>query len=228
MPGRPGDDDVVPLDLQLAWQEEYCRSAGSPTAALLLRAVRDDLAAAGVSSEVLPGRTRFGDLLGLRIMAVLHRLAIERHAPAIAVHAPTLGGIAPDASANPVRERIRFQQAVIETIATHREQVRRAIGAAVVLKVILETGLWSSEQIVAACKHSVFGGADYVKTSTGFHKVGGASLDAVRTMRNAVGEDIGVKASGGIRTTADALAMIEAGASRIGASASRVILSGLQ
>lgn len=128
MPGRPGDDDVVPLDLQLAWQEEYCRSAGSPTAALLLRAVRDDLAAAGVSSEVLPGRTRFGDLLGLRIMAVLHRLAIERHAPAIAVHAPTLGGIAPDASANPARERIRFQQAVIETIATHREQVRRAIG----------------------------------------------------------------------------------------------------
>ena len=107
-------------------------------------------------------------------------------------------------------------------------EVRRAIGAAVVLKVILETGLWSSEQIVAACKHSVSGGADYVKTSTGFHKAGGASLDAVRTMRNAVGEDIGVKASGGIRTTADALAMIEAGASRIGASASRVILSGLQ
>ena len=106
--------------------------------------------------------------------------------------------------------------------------VRRAIDENVVLKVILETGLWSSEQIIAACKHSVQGGSDYVKTSTGFHKVGGASLDAVRTMRNAVGEDIGVKASGGIRTTADALAMIEAGASRIGASASRAILSGLK
>jgi len=106
--------------------------------------------------------------------------------------------------------------------------VRRAIGPHVVLKVILETGLWSSEQIIAACKHSVQGGSDYVKTSTGFHKVGGASLDAVRTMRNAVGEDIGVKASGGIRTTADALAMIESGASRIGASASRVILDGLK
>jgi len=106
--------------------------------------------------------------------------------------------------------------------------VRRAISANVVLKVILETGLWSSEQIIAACKHSVLGGADYVKTSTGFHKAGGASLEAVRTMRNTVGADIGVKASGGIRTTADALAMIEAGASRIGASASRVILSGLK
>jgi deoxyribose-phosphate aldolase len=106
--------------------------------------------------------------------------------------------------------------------------VRQAIGASVVLKVILETGLWSSEQIIAACKHSVSGGADYVKTSTGFHRTGGASLDAVRMMRKTVGADIGVKASGGIRTTADALAMIEAGASRIGASASRAILSGLK
>jgi len=106
--------------------------------------------------------------------------------------------------------------------------VRQAIGSTVVLKVILETGLWSNEQIISACEHSVSGGADYVKTSTGFHKAGGASLEAVRTMRNAVGDDIGVKASGGIRTTTDALAMIEAGASRIGASASRVILSGLK
>ena len=106
--------------------------------------------------------------------------------------------------------------------------VRQAIGASVVLKVILETGLWSSEQIIAACKHSVSGGADYVKTSTGFHKTGGASLDAVRMMRKTVGADIGVKASGGIRTAADALAMIEAGASRIGASASRAILGGLK
>ena len=107
-------------------------------------------------------------------------------------------------------------------------EVRKAIGAHVVLKVILETGLWSSEQIAAACKHSVSGGADYVKTSTGFHKVGGASLEAVQTMRSVVGEDIGVKASGGIRTTADALAMIEAGASRIGASATRAILNGVK
>lgn len=107
-------------------------------------------------------------------------------------------------------------------------EVRKAIGTHVVLKVILETGLWSSEQITAACKHSVSGGADYVKTSTGFHKVGGASLEAVRTMRKAVGSDIGVKASGGIRTSADALAMIEAGASRIGASATRAILNGVK
>ena len=107
-------------------------------------------------------------------------------------------------------------------------EVRKAIGAHIVLKVILETGLWSSEQISAACEHSVSGGADYVKTSTGFHKVGGASREAVQTMRNVVGADIGVKASGGIRTTADALAMIEAGASRIGASSTRSILNGVK
>ena len=107
-------------------------------------------------------------------------------------------------------------------------EVRKSIGAHIVLKVILETGLWSSEQIAAACKHSVSGGADYVKTSTGFHKVGGASLEAVQTMRNVVGSDIGVKASGGIRTTADALSMIEAGASRIGASSTRAILNGVK
>ena len=107
-------------------------------------------------------------------------------------------------------------------------EVRKAIGAHIVLKVILETGLWSSEQIAAACEHSVSGGADYVKTSTGFHKVGGASLEAVQTMRNVVGADIGVKASGGIRTTADALAMIEVGASRIGASSTRSILNGVK
>lgn len=107
-------------------------------------------------------------------------------------------------------------------------EVRKAIGAHIVLKVILETGLWSNEQIAAACKISVSGGADYVKTSTGFHKVGGASLGAVQTMRNVVGADFGVKASGGIRTTADALAMIEAGASRIGASATRAILNGVK
>jgi deoxyribose-phosphate aldolase len=107
-------------------------------------------------------------------------------------------------------------------------EVRKAIGAHIVLKVILETGLWSSGQIATACKHSISGGADYVKTSTGFHKVGGASLEAVRTMRSVVGADIGVKASGGIRTTADALAMIEAGASRIGASATRAILNGVK
>jgi len=74
----------------------------------------------------------------------------------------------------------------------------------------------------------VAGGADYVKTSTGFHKAGGATVEAVAAMAAAVGGRLGIKASGGIRTADDALAMIAAGATRIGASASAAILDGLR
>ena len=106
--------------------------------------------------------------------------------------------------------------------------VRAALASGVILKVIIESALWNDEQIIGVCSAAVLGGADFVKTSTGFHKSGGASIAAVQLMRKTVGESIGVKASGGIRTYADAIAMIEAGASRIGASASRIILAEAQ
>lgn len=104
--------------------------------------------------------------------------------------------------------------------------VRQACGD-VVLKVILESAVLTDDEIIAACKAAENAGADYVKTSTGFHPAGGATEHAVRLMRETVGDRLGVKASGGIRTTAAALAMIEAGASRLGLSASRQILEGL-
>jgi deoxyribose-phosphate aldolase len=106
--------------------------------------------------------------------------------------------------------------------------VRAVIPSGVILKVIIESALWSDEQIIGVCSAAVLGGADFVKTSTGFHKSGGASIANVRLMRKTVGETIGVKASGGIRTYADAIAMIDAGATRIGASASRSILAEAQ
>lgn len=106
--------------------------------------------------------------------------------------------------------------------------VRASIPSGVILKAIIESALWNDEQIIAVCSAAVQGGADFVKTSTGFHKSGGASIAAVQLMRKTVGETIGVKASGGIRTYADAIAMIDAGASRIGASASRIILAEVQ
>ena len=106
--------------------------------------------------------------------------------------------------------------------------VRAAIPSGVILKVIIESALWSDEQIIGACSAAVLGGANFVKTSTGFHKSGGASIANVQLMRKTVGETFGVKASGGIRTYADAIAMIDAGASRIGASASRLILAEAQ
>ncbi|WP_419787650.1 deoxyribose-phosphate aldolase [Pseudodesulfovibrio sp.] len=93
------------------------------------------------------------------------------------------------------------------------------------VKVILETALLSGEEIVRACRICVAAGASFVKTSTGFGP-GGATEDVVRLMRRAVGPDIGVKASGGIHTREQALAMIEAGANRIGASASIAIVRG--
>lgn len=105
--------------------------------------------------------------------------------------------------------------------------VRAALPGEVVLKVIIESAALSDEQIVAACHASVDAGADFVKTSTGFHPAGGASTHAVALMRATVGADVGVKASGGIRTLADALAMVEAGADRIGASAGIAILAEL-
>lgn len=113
-------------------------------------------------------------------------------------------------------------------VTTEVAAVRAAIASDVILKVIIESALWNDEQIAGVCTAAVLGGANFVKTSTGFHKAGGASLAAVRLMRKTVGEKIGVKASGGIRTYADAIAMIEAGASRIGASASRAILAEAQ
>jgi deoxyribose-phosphate aldolase len=106
-------------------------------------------------------------------------------------------------------------------------EVRRAAASPVLLKVILETALLSPAAIVNGCRASEAAGADYVKTSTGFHPAGGASLDAIRTMVGAVDGRLGVKASGGIRTAAAALEYLDAGASRLGLSASRAVLDGL-
>jgi len=97
----------------------------------------------------------------------------------------------------------------------------------VLLKVILESAALSTEQLVEACRAAERGGAQFVKTSTGFHPSGGASIEAVRTMRGTVGDRLGVKASGGIRDTAAALAMLEAGATRLGLSGTRAVLDGL-
>ncbi len=100
--------------------------------------------------------------------------------------------------------------------------VKQACGPAL-LKVILETCFLTDEEKLAACRLSVEAGADFVKTSTGYGS-GGATLADVKLMRGAVGDALGVKASGGIRTFEVAKAMVEAGASRIGASASVVIV----
>ncbi|NHM31854.1 deoxyribose-phosphate aldolase [Neobacillus terrae] len=105
-----------------------------------------------------------------------------------------------------------------------RAVVEAAKGKALT-KVIIETCLLTDEEKVHACELAVKAGADYVKTSTGF-STGGATVEDIRLMRKTVGPEIGVKASGGVRSREDALAMIEAGATRIGASSGIAIVNG--
>lgn len=112
--------------------------------------------------------------------------------------------------------------AVLSDIIT----VREAIGDRAVLKVIIESAALTDEAIVGACRAAERAGADFVKTSTGFHPAGGASAHAVRLMAETVGGRLGVKASGGIRTAEAAAELIAAGATRLGLSKSRAVLEG--
>lgn len=109
-----------------------------------------------------------------------------------------------------------------------RQDIQGIVDAAkgkALVKVIIETALLTDEEKVKACELAKEAGADFVKTSTGF-STGGAKVADIRLMRETVGPDMGVKASGGVHNAEEALAMIEAGATRIGASTGVAIVSG--
>jgi deoxyribose-phosphate aldolase len=112
--------------------------------------------------------------------------------------------------------------------ATELVTVAREACPTATLKVILETALLSDDEIVRGCRVALAGGADFVKTSTGFNAAGGATVEAVESMRRTVGPDVGVKASGGIRTLADVERMLDAGASRLGMSATAAVIAELE
>jgi deoxyribose-phosphate aldolase len=132
------------------------------------------------------------------------------------------GAVEVDMVMNVGRLKSGRTQAVADEIA----QVVRAIPA-IPVKVILETCLLTEEEKRLACRLAQDAGAAFVKTSTGFHPAGGATVADVRLLRSRVGPDFGVKAGGGIRTLSDALAMLDAGANRLGTSASAAILAKL-
>jgi deoxyribose-phosphate aldolase len=116
------------------------------------------------------------------------------------------------------RELSRAQDEIAETVEAARRMP---------VKVIIESAALTEDEILLACDLAGRAGAAFVKTSTGFHPAGGATVDAVRLMRGAVGRDLGVKASGGIKTREQALAFIGAGATRIGCSdVSRILVRG--
>lgn len=105
--------------------------------------------------------------------------------------------------------------------------VRRATRSTTVLKVIIETSMLTQEEKVIACQIAKRAGADFVKTSTGFGG-GGATVEDIALMRSVVGKEMGVKASGGVRDHDKAMAVIGAGATRIGAVSSVAIVTGKQ
>ncbi|HSZ81859.1 MAG TPA: deoxyribose-phosphate aldolase [Polyangia bacterium] len=165
-------------------------------------------------------RTLAGSRVGVAsVVAFPHGANLTSIKVAEAARARDDGATELDVVANLGAIRAGDAAAVRAEIAAVVEAARGAV-----VKVILETSLWSPERITAAARAAVAGGAAFVKTSTGF-LAGGATEDAVRTLRAAVGPAIGVKASGGVRTRAQALAMLAAGASRLGASSSLAIVT---
>ncbi|NMM32383.1 MAG: deoxyribose-phosphate aldolase [Cellulomonas sp.] len=113
-----------------------------------------------------------------------------------------------------------------ESIRADIAMVRAAAPAPTILKVIIESAALSDHEIVETSRAAEAAGADFVKTSTGFHPAGGATVRAVEIISATVGGRLGIKASGGIRTTVDALAMVQAGATRLGLSGTAAILDG--
>lgn len=195
-------------------------------AALVAEAAELGVYAVCVSPSMVPVAVNAG---GVRVAAVTgfpsgkHVSAVKAHEAARAVAS----------GASEIDMVIDVGAALAGDVAAVRfdiEAVRAAVPR-VVLKVIVESAallsLADEGTLAAACRAAEDAGADFVKTSTGFHPAGGASVRAVALMAEAVGGRLGVKASGGIRTAADAVAMLDAGASRLGLSGTRAVLDGL-
>lgn len=182
------------------------------------------VAAVCVSPSLLPITDGLG--VGIEVATVIgfpsgaHQPAVKAHEAEVAIDA---GATELDMVVNLGLVKAGAWQSVGDDIAA----VRASAPDSILLKVIIESGVLTDDEIVEACRAAEGAGADYVKTSTGFHPSGGATVAAVRLMAATVGGRLGVKASGGIRDAATALELVGAGATRIGCSASRAILDGL-
>jgi len=167
--------------------------------------------------EMVGGRVPVCSVVGFPHGASLSRSKADEAAAVVALGATEVDMVA-DLSA--------AAEGDLATVSADVAEVRAAVPG-VVLKVILESALWERATLRLLSEAAVAGGADFVKTSTGFHPAGGAGIEAVSVMRDAVGGRAGVKASGGIRSTAGALALLDAGADRLGLSATVEVLDGL-
>ena len=194
--------------------------------ALVAEAAALGVHAVCVSPSMVPIAVRAGDL---RVAAVAG-FPSGKHVPAVKAHEAAL---AVASGATEIDMVIDVGAALAGDLAAVRADIEsvRGAAAAAVLKVIVESAVLLAHAdeptLAAVCRAAEEAGADFVKTSTGFHPAGGASVRAVAVMARAVGGRLRVKASGGIRTAADALAMLEAGATRLGLSGTRAVLDGL-
>lgn len=190
----------------------------------------DDLGvyAVCVSPSMVPAARLAG--AGRVVVATVVGFPSGKHVSAIKAQEATLTVAA---GADEVDMVIDVGAAIVGDLDAVRADVA-AVRAAVpdtVLKVIVESAallsLAGEQTLVDVCRAAAEAGADFVKTSTGFHPAGGASVRAVQLMAATVGPNVRVKASGGIRTAADAIAMLDAGAARLGLSGTRAVLDAL-
>jgi deoxyribose-phosphate aldolase len=196
-------------------------------AALVAEAAALGVYAVCVSPSMVPVAVDAG--AGMRVAAVAG-FPSGKHLPAVKAHEAAL---AVASGAGEIDMVIDVGAALAGDIGAVRSDIEavRAAAPRAVLKVIVESAVLLAQAgggaLADVCRAAEDAGADFVKTSTGFHPAGGASVDAVALMAETVGGRLGIKASGGIRTAEDALAMLDAGATRLGLSGTRGVLAGL-
>jgi len=224
-----------PVGIDLAKTIDHTLLKPEATAAEIEALVAEAIELGAFAVCVSPSKVRYAvaardrlapgaDRAGLRIAAVCgfpsgaHRSEVKALEARLAV----------DDGADEVDMVIKIAAALVGRLDVVEEDIRAVRDAIpdALLKVIIESAVLDDAQVVAVCQAAERAGADFVKTSTGFHPAGGATEHAVALMRATVGDRLGVKASGGIRDRATADAMIAAGASRLGLSAARAVLEG--
>jgi deoxyribose-phosphate aldolase len=225
MPGRPTRDQVAALVDHTLLKPEV-----TPAEVAAAAAEADELGvyAVCVSPSMVPIAVNAGTA-GVRVASVAG-FPSGKHLPEVKAREAALAVAAGATEIDMVIDIGAALAGDIDAVRSEIAAVRAAVPTAV-LKVIVESAALltvADEQTLAGvCGAAEDAGADFVKTSTGFHPAGGASVTAVALMADAVGGRLGVKASGGIRTAAAALAMLDAGATRLGLSGTRAVLDGL-
>ncbi|ASW92199.1 deoxyribose-phosphate aldolase [Mycobacterium marseillense] len=203
-------------------------ATAADVAGLVVEAAELGAYAVCVSPSMVPVAVRAAGA-GVRVASVAG-FPSGKHVSAVKAHEAALAVAAGACEIDMVIDVGAALAGDIDAVRSDILTVRGAVGGAV-LKVIVESSallaLADERTLARVCRAAEDAGADFVKTSTGFHPTGGATAQAVALMAETVGGRLGVKASGGIRTAADALAMLDAGATRLGLSGTRAVLDGL-